>query len=182
MTVLASPAASWPPAAPRCWCGPALTCSARRTPRWGASSSPSSPLCLRWLSGAGAGLVVQGLAPLLWCGGPRFTVQLDACPKRTARLPSPCSRRRPPPRPPYTYHHHPPTLVPPRSLALLGFVVMHGRLCAQNKTTIEAYEKQPIRQERVHVSAWWQANSSAALRNTHSLRAHGCRPQRLPRL
>lgn len=31
------------------------------------------------------------------------------------------------------------------SLALLGFVVMHGRLCMQNKTTIEAYEKRPIR-------------------------------------
>lgn len=38
------------------------------------------------------------------------------------------------------------TGAPLRSLALLGFVVMHGRLCMQNKTTIEAYEKRPIRQ------------------------------------
>ncbi|PSC75247.1 putative S-acyltransferase 14 [Micractinium conductrix] len=31
------------------------------------------------------------------------------------------------------------------SLALLGFVVMHGRLLATNMTTIEAYEKRPVK-------------------------------------
>lgn len=31
------------------------------------------------------------------------------------------------------------------SLALLGFVIMHARLCAMNKTTIEAYEKRTIK-------------------------------------
>lgn len=30
------------------------------------------------------------------------------------------------------------------SLALLGFLVMHGSLIFQNKTTIEAYEKKAI--------------------------------------
>ncbi|EFN57662.1 hypothetical protein CHLNCDRAFT_142811 [Chlorella variabilis] len=30
------------------------------------------------------------------------------------------------------------------SLALMGFVFMHGRLCARNMTTIEAYEKRPV--------------------------------------
>lgn len=32
------------------------------------------------------------------------------------------------------------------ALALLGFVIMHLRLIALNQTTIEAYEKRPIRQ------------------------------------
>lgn len=31
------------------------------------------------------------------------------------------------------------------SLALFGFVIMHGRLCALNMTTIEAYEKRPVK-------------------------------------
>ncbi|KAI7842347.1 hypothetical protein COHA_003987 [Chlorella ohadii] len=31
------------------------------------------------------------------------------------------------------------------TLALLGFVIMHARLCAVNKTTIEAYEKRPVK-------------------------------------
>lgn len=31
------------------------------------------------------------------------------------------------------------------SLALLGFVVMHARLCALNMSTIEAYEKRPVK-------------------------------------
>ena len=34
---------------------------------------------------------------------------------------------------------------PPHRLALLGFVIMHARLCAVNKTTIEAYEKRPVK-------------------------------------
>lgn len=33
---------------------------------------------------------------------------------------------------------------PRRSLALAGFNIMHVRLAALNKTTIEAYEKRPI--------------------------------------
>ena len=47
---------------------------------------------------------------------------------------------------------HPPVLTPcPAaaarccSLALLGFLVMHGRLIATNMTTIEAYEKKPVK-------------------------------------
>ena len=40
---------------------------------------------------------------------------------------------------------HPLRLCPPSSLALLGFVVMHGRLLATNMTTIEAYEKRPVK-------------------------------------
>ena len=31
------------------------------------------------------------------------------------------------------------------SLALLGFLIMHLRLIATNHTTIEAYEKRPIK-------------------------------------
>lgn len=31
------------------------------------------------------------------------------------------------------------------SLALAGFIVMHGHLLLHNKTTIEAYEKRPVR-------------------------------------
>ncbi len=38
-----------------------------------------------------------------------------------------------------------PLLLSPRRLALLGFVIMHARLCAVNKTTIEAYEKRPVK-------------------------------------
>ncbi len=34
---------------------------------------------------------------------------------------------------------------PACSLALIGFMIMHLRLCALNMTTIEAYEKRPIK-------------------------------------
>ena len=33
----------------------------------------------------------------------------------------------------------------PCSLALIGFMIMHMRLIAANMTTIEAYEKRPVK-------------------------------------